>query len=54
MSEEFGYIRHFRQQCRIPGKCKNMTRIVDTVVSDWAEAFKGEVMNVRRKVLGSS
>ena len=54
MSKEFGFIRHFRE-CR-PNQmamCKNMRRIVDTSVSDWAEGFRDNVMNVRRKVFGS-
>ena len=54
MDEKFGYIHHFRScRKRHMDRC-NATRIVHTVVSDWVEAFRGNVIDVRRKVLDPS
>ena len=54
MGKEIGYIRHYRY-CRKEtlAKCNNETRIVDTNISDWSEAFRENILSVRRKVLGT-
>ena len=54
VGKEIGYIRHYRScRKRILEKCNNETRIVDTNVSDWSEAFRDNILTVRRNVFGS-
>ena len=49
-----GYIRHYRHCRRENYKdcMANITRVLDTEVSDWAERFRENVLHVRKLVLG--